>query len=61
MFGPKEGTYELSSESDPRWNKSWRGVDYVTNCNHALHEKVEEMKTELGEPPKDLYAGFFKD
>ena len=61
MFGPREGTYTISSKSDPRWNKEWRGVDFVITSGDAIAVEVDKMKEKLGEPPKDVYVGFFKD
>lgn len=61
MFGPSEGTWWLTSKADPRWNVSGRcGVGGFTMPREARN-KLDELKSTLGEPPADLEWGYMKD
>ena len=62
MFGPKIGSWGLSSKSDPRWNASGRGYGLVsTGGPSEIKEKIEELTKKYGEPPEDLTSSFMKD
>ena len=62
MFGPKMGTWIVTSEEDPRWNKAG------TVCGFVLSSGSEEMRiwtkkcVELyGDPPSDIMISFYND
>ena len=62
MFGPKPGSWWLSSNEDSRWNCSGDspfvgGFTMPDECE----AKLEELKKKYGEPPKDLEWGYMKD
>ncbi len=62
MFGPKKGTWWISSESDPRWNDEGRAKGLVCAGGPSeITEAFERKKKKLGKPPKDLKQGFMKD
>ena len=62
MFGPKSGTWWLSSKDDPRWDKSGKGDGLLTGgYPEEAEEWVKEGKEKYGIPPKDLTFGFMKD
>ena len=63
IFGPKIGTWQVSSESDPRWNNSGRGYGLVSSGGpDEMRYWIEEMKKITGEdPPDDLHVSFWKD
>lgn len=63
MFGgPKEGTWTISSESDPKWNKSGRASWLCCAGIHPDAEKwIQECEKKYGKQPKDLSYGFWKD
>lgn len=62
MFGG-EGSWWISSESDPRWNKS--GRDFISGIHGPakidLYEEIKKMSKKLGKKPKDLNIGWMKD
>jgi len=61
MFGPKLGTWYLSSKSDPRWNI--RGKAFVGGfamCSECLLA-LNDFKRQYGAPPEDLEHGYMKD
>lgn len=61
MFGPKPGSWWVSSKTDPRWNGS--GHDDVGGfmMNESAEAHIKAKKKELGKPPKDLEFGYMKD
>jgi hypothetical protein len=62
MFGPKMGSWWVSSEKDPRWNKNGRGKGLVcTGGPPEAHKWIEKCRKTLGEQPDDLEYGFMKD
>lgn len=63
MFSPvKDGSWWVSSESDPRWNCSGRGMVGGFMCPGSAQHAIELLKKELGEePPDDLQFGYMKD
>lgn len=62
MFGPKPGTWWLSSKSDPRWDCSGRDRVGGFMCPSDARAAIEAKKEELGcEPPEDLEYGYMKD
>jgi hypothetical protein len=62
MFGPKEGTWVVHSDIDPRWNKSGRGYGLVcTGGPDEMHDWIKECKDKYGEVPKDATMSFMKD
>ena len=62
MFGPKLGTWSITSEKDKRWNNQGR-VKWL--CCGGMNDEavtwVEECEKKFGEKPDDLTYGFFKD
>ena len=62
MFGPKEGTWWVTSASAPHWNSNGRGFGLVSMGGpQDAHTWVEHCKEKYGEPPPDLEMGFMKD
>lgn len=62
MFGPKMGTWDVRSNSDPRWNKS--GRDEGLAClggPDSMKAWIEDCKAKYGAPPKDATMSFIKD
>ena len=56
------GTWSVSSESDPRWNKSGYNAGLVTAGGPSeMQEWIEHCKKEFGEPPEDARQSFMKD
>lgn len=61
-FGPKLGTWWVSSKIDPRWNKQGRGCGLVTSGGPSeAWDWIEKATEEFGEEPADLEIGFMKD
>ena len=61
MFGPKKGVWNVSSESDERWNASGEAYGFVTSGGPLeIKEHIERMEKSLGSPPADLTVGFHK-
>jgi hypothetical protein len=56
------GTWEVSSKSDPRWNKSGRAVGSVV-CGgpQEMQDWIDECKKKYGDPPADAEKWFHKD
>ncbi|MDD4761838.1 MAG: hypothetical protein PHZ25_02355 [Candidatus Pacebacteria bacterium] len=57
-----EGGWSLHSDKDPRWNCSGRsdcvgGFVMPQECK----DKIEQLKSQLGEPPDDLKWSYMKD
>lgn len=62
MFGPKKGSWWVSSKSDPRFNCSGRGRVGGFACPAEAREFFEAKAKELGVPvPDDLEFGYMKD
>lgn len=62
MFGPKMGTWWVSSKQDPRWDKSDRGEGLVTAGGPPeMQDWLNQCKESFGESPSDLEVGFMKD
>lgn len=62
MFGPKMGWWCVSSKSDPRWNKSGKGLGLVcTGGPQEMKDWIKECLEKYGDPPKDCYQEFWKD
>lgn len=62
MFGPKMGSWSVHSDSDPRWNKSGRGLGLVTTGGpEEMQQWLEECRKNFGEPPEDATQSFYKD
>lgn len=62
MFGPRMGTWEVHSESDPRWNKSGRAKGLCSAGGpQEMKDWVAECLEKLGEPPDDAVMSFEKD
>lgn len=62
FFNLREGSWQIWSESDPRWNRSGRsdGVGLFTMPLEAK-DAIEKLKAKLGEPPEDLNWSYMKD
>ena len=62
MFGPKSGTWGVSSKLDPRWNKSDK-KDWLCTLGRPPEAEawLKECEEKFGEYPKDLEYSFFKD
>ena len=71
-----EGTWYLSSKSDPRWSTSGRGTvggsdpRWSTSGRGTVggfvmspeaEARLAELKSQLGDPPADLTWGYMKD
>ena len=56
-----EGTWWLRSKQDPRWNCNGRTDVGSFVMPQDCKNKLEELKTKLGEPPGDLEWGYMKD
>ena len=62
MFGPKMGSWSVSSKIDSRWNKSGRAYGLVCNGGPSeMQDWINECKKNYGEPPDDCYKSFYKD
>jgi len=62
FFDFLEGSWWIQSKKDSRWDCSGRsacvgGFVIPQECK----DKIEELKTQLGEPPDDLEWGYMKD
>ena len=60
MFG-SEGSWSLSSDTDPRWNCSGRGFISICSRASSADAKIEEMEKKFGEMPDDLTYDCMKD
>jgi hypothetical protein len=62
LFGPREGSWWVNSNSDSRWNG--RGTGFVggfgipADAQRFIDQKKQELKEE---PPDDLEYGYMKD
>lgn len=56
----KKCSWWIRSESDSRWNCDGEGTCIGMICLE-LDNKLEELKKNFGEPPKDVTVGFMKD
>jgi hypothetical protein len=62
MFGPKLGTWWVSSKKDPRWNNQGRGYGLVSEGGPTeLGAWIDLCRNKYGEPPDDAEQGFMKD
>ena len=62
MFGPREGSWWLKSQSDPRFNLNGRGYVGGLVVPPDAQKALDELAERLGEsPPKDLEFGYMKD
>ena len=62
MFGPKMGSWCVTSKSDPRWNNSGRSEGLCCNGGpQEMQDWIEECKKKYGEPPADATMSFMKD
>lgn len=62
MFGPKMGSWWVTSKKDARWNNHGRGYGLVsTGGPPEIKAWIEECERKLGPHPDDLEIGFFKD
>jgi hypothetical protein len=62
MFGPKMGTWTVSSKSDPRWNNSGRASGFAMDGGpQEMKDWIKQCKKNFGEPPADALQSFFKD
>ncbi len=62
MFGPRPGTWTLSSKTDPRFDMSGRALVGGLRCPQEAKDAMEVKARELGEPvPKDLMFSYMKD
>lgn len=62
MFGPKIGTWWVSSTQDARWNKTGRGYGLVTMGGPTdIGHWLTECEQQFGDRPIDLHVGFMKD
>lgn len=61
MFGPKLGYWDVSSKTDPRWDKSGEDYGLVSEGGPPrMKEWLKECKEKFGEIPEDLIASFHK-
>ena len=61
MFGPKPGTWWISSKSDPRWNKSGTSYGFAFGLCYEADDWLKRCQKEFGVEPEDLETGFMKD
>lgn len=62
MFGPKEGSWWVRSEKDPRWNFSGRGyILFTSGPPEEVNKRLEELEKLYGPQPDDLEWGGMKD
>jgi hypothetical protein len=58
----REGSWWISSQSDPRWNDNGRAMVGMFERPPEVDTAIEAKKAELGEePPEDLEWGYMKD
>ena len=58
----REGSWWVSSKSDPRWDCQGSGSVGGFMCPSEATATIERKKKELGEePPDDLEFGYMKD
>lgn len=62
MFGPRPGTWTLSSKSDSRFNMNGRalvgGLQCPQEARDAMESKVQELSVSA---PEDLMFSYMKD
>lgn len=56
-----QGTWQVWSAKDPRWNASGRDIVGCFSMPVGAEKWIEEKKKELGEPPEDLQWSYMKD
>ena len=62
MFGPKPGTWTLTSKTDPRFDMSGRALVGGFQCPQEAKDVMAAKSEELGVPvPKDLMFSYMKD
>jgi len=62
MFGPRIGTWLVSSAIDSRWNNSGRGFGLVVSGGpDEMQQWIDQCEKEYGDKPKDLERSFMKD
>ena len=62
MLKTGEGVWSVSSETDPRWNYSGRGVGFILGkASEPLVAWVNTCRKLYGEPPDDCTSTFTKD
>lgn len=61
MFGPRPGSWWLSSKLDPRWEAVGDGAVGGLVMSHDQVLALAELKKKYGEPPDDLSWGYMKD
>ncbi len=61
IFGPKIGIWNVTSESDPKWDKIGEGKGYVTSGGPSeIYEWIKECEERYSKKPEDLKISFFK-
>lgn len=62
MFGPKPGSWSVSSKEDPRFNLSGQGLVGGFMLPDDAAQAIKQKSLELGvEAPADLEYWYFKD
>lgn len=63
MFGPKPGSWSLTSKSDPRWNCGGHvsALVVMAGLHPDAERALERLRERLGKPPEDLEYGCMKD
>lgn len=56
-----KGSWQLYSKTDSRWNHSGNSDVGMLTIPEECKEKLEELKTILGNPPDDLEWSYMKD
>lgn len=56
-----EGSWWVTSKSDPRWKASGRGHVGMLSQSGESRDAIEALKATYGEPPGDLEWGYMKD
>lgn len=53
--------WQLYSKTDSKWNHSGDSYVGMFEMPRECKEKLEELKTSLGDPPDDLEWSYMKD
>jgi len=60
-LGPKMGVWYVTSEQDPRWNKTGHACGLIcTGGPQEMWDWIKECKSKYGSTPDDCVYGFHK-
>jgi hypothetical protein len=62
MFGPRQGSWWLSSAKDKRWDKAWDDVPVLVTGGmpEYIEKHITAMTEKYGPPPDDLMIACHK-